>query len=321
MNAKTHASELIDAYVAEVAIRLPRRQRNDVAFELRALIDEELQAKAEAAGRPVDAETTLAFLRAFGRPADVAARYRPTLTVIDPAEGRSFVFASAIGLAVIWSLGLLSQWRDGTAHGLDALTMISRWWLGVALPSLWWPGMLVVGFAASAWWRRRWPQTSTWTPRTADRIVGGRAAVAAGLVGILCGLAILLEPTRVLDIVWGDQAAPAARTALTYTESFLDRQALILLTLLALNIPLLIAAMAIGRWTPRLRRFETAMTLLTCATMVWTIADGPIFLATASDRTAKTLMALIVASVLLYLAIRAYRRIKPNPAVRPRPSH
>jgi len=48
------ANDLIEAYVTDVARRLPRAQRNDVAFELRALLREELQARAEGAGRDAD---------------------------------------------------------------------------------------------------------------------------------------------------------------------------------------------------------------------------------------------------------------------------
>ena len=36
------ADALIDTYVNEVAQQLPRKQRSDVAFELRALLREEL---------------------------------------------------------------------------------------------------------------------------------------------------------------------------------------------------------------------------------------------------------------------------------------
>ena len=85
-----NANDVIESYVTDVAAQLPRKQRNDVAFELRALLDEELQAKAEAAGRGADAAMATELVRAFGRPADVAARYRPTLTIIDPADGHAF---------------------------------------------------------------------------------------------------------------------------------------------------------------------------------------------------------------------------------------
>ena len=84
-----NVNELIDAYVADVAVQLPRRQRNDVAFELRALLGEELQAKAEATGGAVDVSMATEMLRDFGHPDDVAARYRsrPEITIIDPLTG------------------------------------------------------------------------------------------------------------------------------------------------------------------------------------------------------------------------------------------
>ena len=47
-----NANDLIDSYVADVARLLGRKQRDDVAFELRALLVEELDAKARRrAGR------------------------------------------------------------------------------------------------------------------------------------------------------------------------------------------------------------------------------------------------------------------------------
>jgi hypothetical protein len=67
--------DLIDSYVREVAECLPRKQRADVASELRQLLAEELDAKAVAAGRPADAAMATELLRAFGRPAEAALRY------------------------------------------------------------------------------------------------------------------------------------------------------------------------------------------------------------------------------------------------------
>ncbi len=111
------ANDLIESYVADVAVRLPRKQRNDVAFELRALLQEELQAKADAAGQGVDVRMATEMLRAFGHPGDVAARYLPTLTIIDPADGRKFLHASVIGLALIWVLGFAMRLRQPIDSG------------------------------------------------------------------------------------------------------------------------------------------------------------------------------------------------------------
>ena len=93
-------------------------------------------------------------------------------------------------------------------------------------------GRRVVGYGAASWARRRRPLTSEWKPLAGDRIRGGRAAMVMGLAGILCGLFVLLDPRWVLDFFWDGRAAPAAYEALTYTDTFLRRQAPVLLALL-----------------------------------------------------------------------------------------
>lgn len=304
-----NANDLVESYVTDVAVQLPRKQRNDVAFELRALINEELQARAEAAGRDVDAAMATEFLQAFGRPEEVAARYRPTLTIIDPADGHKFLRATVIGLAVIWCLGLLMRLGQPIGSAGDALNLLGQWWTGTAIPSLWWPGVLVVWFGVAAWVRR----TSVWKPRTGDRIHGGRVAMVMGLVGILCGLFVLIDPRWVLDFFWGGRAAPAAYEALTYTDTFLRRQAPWLFALLVLNIPVFLVVIMMGRWSPFMRRIETGLGLLTCAAMAWTVLGGPVFMAPNSDRTAKFLIVLIIAFVLIDAAIKLHRSVRPAP--------
>jgi hypothetical protein len=308
-----NANDVIDAYVTDVALQLPRRQRNDVAFELRALLNEELQARAEAAGRGVDVAMATEFLGDFGRPAEVAARYRSTLTIIDPADGRSFLRASVIGMAVIWILGLLSSLRQPVDSGWDLLQVAGHWWTSAVIPSLWWPGMLVVGFGLGAWVRRRWPQHGAWKPRADDRIEGGRTALVLGLVGIVCGIYVLIEPRWLLDVVWNGRAAPAAYEALTYTGTFRQRQAPWLLALLLLNIPILATVVVQGRWSAGMRRLATGLGLATCAAMVWTIVEGPVLVSPSGDATARTLMGLIVAFSLLAYAVQAFRRVRPMP--------
>jgi hypothetical protein len=307
-----NANEVIASYVTDVAARLPRRQRNDVAFELRALLDEALQAKADDAGRPADATMAIALLREFGRPADVAARYRPTLTIIDPEDGRAFLRATVVGLAIIWCAGLLAVLQQPIGAGWDLLTPLARWW-AIVIQSLWWPGVLVVGYGLAAWSRRRFAQASEWTPRAVDGIQGGRASMVMGLLGILLGVYLLVKPHAVLDFFWGGHAAPVAYQALTYTDGFLRYQGPILLGLILLNVPLMIAVIVRGRRSAALQRLELVLGLLTCAAMLWVIVDGPILMSTEGDRMAKGCMALIVAFVLIGMGIKAYRNVRPAP--------
>jgi hypothetical protein len=173
--------------------------------------------------------------------------------------------------------------------------------------------MLVVGFGLAAWVRRRWPQSGAWKPRAGDRIEGGRTALVLGLIGIVCGIYVLIEPRWLLDVVWNGRAAPAAYEALTYTETFRQRQAPWLLALLLVNIPILATVVVQGRWSANVQRVATWLGLATCAAMIWTIVDGPILMSPSGDGTAKVLMGLIVAFTLLGYAIQAYRRVRPTP--------
>lgn len=307
------ARQVIETYVTDVALLLPRRQRNDVAYELRALLDEELQARADAAGRPPDAEMALALARGMGRPADVAARYRPAVTIIDPADGAAFRRAAWIGLVLIWSLGLLgSLWPPLPPSGV--LGALGQWWTKAVLPSLWWPGALLAGFAAAAWGRRRWPRTADWTPRPSDG-VGNRGLLVVAVVAILCGVSVLVAPAYFIDAALGGRAPPAVIEAFTYTDTFRQRQGIVLLVLILAYVPLMAVAIVSGRKLPLLRHAETALALLICAAMAWTIASGPIFLGDESDRTAKALMLPILAWSLFEIGRQWYRRVRPAPGV------
>lgn len=304
-----NANDVIESYVTDVAERLPRKQRNDVAFELRELLNEGLQGRAEEAGRAADEAMATEYLREFGRPADVAARYRPALTVIDPADGPAFVRAAVIGLGVIWGLGLWIHLRQPG----DFLTALGQWWVSTVIPSLWWPGVLVAGFGLSSWARRRWPHTAEWKPRAADRVPGTRAGLALGIVGILCGILALVDPRWVLDVLFGGRAAPAAYDALTYTETFRHRQAPWLLVLMALNVPLFITVLVSGRRSATMRRIETGLGLVTSAVLVWTVLDGPVFMAPAGDRAVKFFLVLIIVFTLISLGIKLRRSVRPAP--------
>jgi hypothetical protein len=307
-------NDVIESYITEVALQLPRKQRNDVAFELRALLKEELQAKADEIGCEPDLAMTLNLLKGFGNPNDVAARYQPTLTIIDPIDGTKFLRWTIIGLVIIWSLGLVLRLSQPINSGVDLLRVISQWWGGTVIPSMWWPGVLVIGFGLASWARQRQTTVPEWKPRDKDRIVGGRVAIAFGLIGMMCGSYLLIHPSLILDVIWNGKAATTAYTALTYTDTFLNRQAPFLFTLVVLNIPFFFAVMIKGRWTTLLKQLETGLSLLTCAVMIWTITDGAMMLSTASDSMAKAIMGLLVVLTLVTMGINFLRQVKPSPS-------
>lgn len=307
-----NANQIIEAYVADVAIRLPRARRNGVAFELRTLLHEELQDRADAAGREADAAMATEYLNAFGHPVDVAARYRPQLGIIDPADGPAFLRASVVGLLLIWTAGLLAEWPS-LASGEHTLSVIGRWWVGTVVGSLWWPGVLVTGYGLAHWIRSTRARAPAWAPRSADRIAGSRATLALGLVGIVCGLLVLVQPVRLLEIVLGGQVPDAARQALAYVDDVWRGPMAVLLGLVALNVPLLLWVMVAGQWSAALRRVETALALATCAVMAWTVFAGPVFASAAADKTFRFALVMLIALIAWQQGARLYHRVTPRP--------
>lgn len=309
-----NTQDVIDSYVGDVAALLPRKQRNDVAFELRHLLTEQLADRAEATGRPADAAMTIDMLREFGRPEQVAGRYRVPFDVVDPLDAESFVRASWIGMLVIWVAHLISAYGRPLAEGDSLLRALGEASMQGFMGSFWWPGVLVVCFGTSASLRRKKPLVADWSPRDPSRIGGGRAGLVLAIVGIGCGLWLLAQPTWILDFFWNGRAAPQAYGALTYAESFLSLQGPILFGLIALYIPLYFAVLMKGQWTPLLRHLETGLGVLGNGAMIWTIAAGPVLITEHGDRTARGSLLLIVVITSLILAYQAWNAIRPAPS-------
>ncbi|GAB1817773.1 hypothetical protein [Herbidospora sp. RD11066] len=269
-----NANELIDTYVADVAKRLPRGQRADVAAELRTILLDELGERTETADarRVVDA---------FGRPAEAAARYRPPLVVLDPADSRSFLLWSAIGLAVIWVLGALDVAANPTPN-----PAIADWWLGVAIPSLWWPGLLITMFALASYTRRRWPQTARWRPRQPEADEINRTGNVAALVFFVCGTVALVNPGHVFP--W-----------LTYHPEFLGLRATAVLALMISSLVLYAAVITAGRWTTVTRRIAIVLDLVFAVVLTWVVTTGRVF----TEIRADELMWPVLAGLLLVFAL------------------
>ncbi|GAA0424995.1 hypothetical protein Acor_36740 [Acrocarpospora corrugata] len=315
--------DLIQNYVDDVARLLPRGQRRDVAFELRALLTEELAAKAAESGRPADEAMARELVLAFGRPAEAAARYHPGLNVIDPADSRRFLRLTLIGLAVIWLLGLVDILRRPLAT--DPLTVLGTWWtsygLGAlwwpgappatsyGLGALWWPGALVAGFAAAAWFRRSRPERAAWEPRRRrDRDHVNRFGYLAVIAAAICGLLLLFNPGAILDFFWNGRAAASAYRALALDEDFTSSRAPWLVALLSLQLALYAVLIVRGRWQPLTRRIDIGLTFAGCAFLTWLLGGG-IFAAEPADQTAKAFIVLIVIAYLIDAGVKLRREL------------
>ncbi len=99
-------NKLIDAYVASVGENLPEKQRADIEAEISSLLQDSLEARAEAENRAPDEEMVIAVLREYGEPEKVAASYREPRYLIGPRLFPAFLTVLKIVLAVLGAVAL-----------------------------------------------------------------------------------------------------------------------------------------------------------------------------------------------------------------------
>jgi hypothetical protein len=305
------ADGVIDSYVHDVARRLPRDRRNDVAYELRALLADDLRSRAEAEGRAADEAMAVAVLREFGRPAETAARYHRPFTIVEPSDTWSFVVAAVAGGAVA---GLLTAPGPGTA-GVPGATAEAAQRSTVA--TLAWLGLLVLAFTAKNLVLRRRPDAFAWRPRPLrDRDAANRAGNAAIAAGLAAFLVLYLAPGPVVEALTGGRVAAAD---LHYTDSFAGPLRMPwLVVLLAVLIALQLYVLARGRWQPAVRWARILVTISAAVQLGWHARYGSVFENPDADRPALWVAATAAAVLLVLCGVAVYReytRVDPAPAV------
>jgi hypothetical protein len=290
-----HADEVIEMYIDDTVRLLPRRQRGDVAAELRALLNEELNARARESGRPPDEALALSLVRGFGLPNEVAARYQPAWTIIDPADSRSFMRAAIIGAGALLLLSALRRQlppMPGTAGDLVTLLILA------------WLGLLVVAFGVKSCIRRRWPSTALWKPR--DRDLTNRVGTAI-LVPIAMPFVILYgAPTWVFDRISGGRfdTSWAAYTA--------DFQRLRLPWFIGCVVGLLALRSFVairGRWRRLTRRINIGLNMALAGLILSFAVDGNIFQSGAVDQIARGVLALVAVIYVPSVGVQVYGEI------------
>lgn len=278
-------TEVIDSYVSAVGRRLPLRRRDDVAYELRGLLADELAERARAAGREPDEAMAVQMLRAYGTPAETAVRYHRPFVLVPAGDTRIFLIAALAGGAVI------------SVAGLSALWLMA------------WIGTVVLFFAGRSLIQRRRPSAFTWRPRRMpDPDHASRPAGAAAIAGVAAlGLAYL----------WPSTLDPS----LVYSDSFRDvwRMPWLPVLLAALIVVHLIVVIR-GRWTDGLRWARTMVTISAAVQIGWHVSYGDVFARPSVDARMLPWLA-VVSGALMLLAIAQlvlmWARVRPAPAVAP----
>jgi hypothetical protein len=290
-----HASEVIETYIDDTVRLLPRRQRDDVAAELRSLLNEELHARAQESGRPPDASLALSLVRAYGHPNEVAARYQPPWAIIDPADSTSFMRAALIGAGALVLLGAMSKRLPSLPVNADNLA-------GIGI--LAWLGLLVVGFGAKSWVRRRRPSAVLWQPRDRDRAhrVGTAVVVpVATFFVVLYG-----APTWVLDQVSGGRLDTSWAA---YTADF-QRWRLPCFLGLMVGLLALLSFVAIqGRWRRLTRRINIGLNLALACLVLSFAVDGNLFESSQVDQVARIVLALVGVIYVASVGVQLYGEV------------
>jgi hypothetical protein len=276
-----HATEVIETYIDDTVRYLPRRQRDDVASELRTLLNEELQARALESGRSPDEGLALSLVRGFGRPNEVAARYQPVWTIIDPADSGTFARAAIIGVGSLLMLGALTRMLPSPSGIADDL---------VEIGILAWLGVLVVAFGAKNWIRRRWPTTAAWKPRDRDRV--NRVGTAV-LVPIATFFVVLYgAPTWVLDRISGGRFETAWSA---YSADFQRLRLPVFIGLMVGLLALLSFVAIQGRWQWLTRRINIGLNIALAGLILSFAVMGNIFQSSVVDQIARDVLALVAA--------------------------
>jgi hypothetical protein len=310
------AQQLIESYVDDVALRLPRELRNDVGLELRALLGDELKAAAQAVGRPPDREVAIEVLRKFGRPAEVAARYRRPrgFDLIEPEYAPLFVKLATICVAVQWALTLPAVFRSSL--GFD------EWWVSWGLGALGWPGVLVAYFGAAAWIKRRWPadpqtqqrpwthwlfwlpMAEDWRPGGTDLVLWASAAFSVPLAVAITLLAI--DPAWLLDRVLptGIDASWAS-----YDDDFRTWLRWPLIALMAARTLLYAVAAFDVRWRAPTETVRGCVWITFVGLLYWSILGWDIFASPLTDLAFKAWLSFFLLINTIQIVIWIRRRL------------
>ncbi len=324
------AQALIDNYINDVGARLPRKLRNDVGFELRSLLTEQLQAAAQEAGRPPDHDMAIEVVRGFGRPEEVAARYRPRgFNLIEPEHAPVFVQVAAGCVALQWAITLPRVFLSSMTFG--------EWWLSWGYSALAWVGWLVVWFGAAAWIRRRspvdpdslsrpWTHWIFWLPlprdwQPVDPEANFRRAATRALPLSAALTIFFIAPAGLLahflpagtDTSWAQ-----------YGEAFRHWLLPPLIALMIVRLALFTAAVVKPRWWAPTAGIRFGLWLCFVGLLYWSVFRWDIFAAGGVDAVFKAwlLIFLLINTIQIVAWIyRALARVRMPKTLRARHGH
>ncbi len=199
--------ELLDRYLEAVRKHLPLKRQDDLLAELRANLEEQLEDKESALGRPMTGEEAEAWVKQLGSPMQMAARYQPQQYLIGPALFpiyRLVIRTASLWFIVIYVVVSVIQAAGNEHPGSVSLRAAGRLpWQLLGFAAFITLSFAVAEFVAVRISKKLPPGLPEWSPRSLpplDRRPSGpkprtRAQAIAGLAFSIVGLAFwLLAP-------------------------------------------------------------------------------------------------------------------------------
>ena len=319
MKVVTDPTEWVDRYVSAVGRLMPAAQRADVEREIRSLIADAVDAATPSGDTP-DEEVIFSVLRNFGKPEEIAARYRAPAYLVGPALYPTFRTVVGIVLGVLAGVSLFGA-AVGVGLGSVAWNPVDL--LANLVGSLIQVFGTVVGvFALIEFFQRRGSlaledtagKGSAWDVRSLPPVQDDDRAnvgeLASGIVGAV--IAIFLF-----------NALPSGLTGMVLNEEGWQffplfapefwRYVPWLTALWLLEIALNSYVIARGRWSTPTRWLEAGLSALGVAAMLVILTGGPIAAYPALDTPFKIVVAIIFAVESVQLARQLYRLVVRKP--------
>ncbi len=146
---------LVERYLAAVSDLLPANHRKDTVTEIRSLIQDALDDRSKAEGRPVDDDMTAEVLKQFGPPEKIVAPYLPEKYLIGPRLFPIFLLVLQIALPILAALSLVGFWAGynyaGVINEVQLFTDIAKSLGGAFTTVLSAFGNIVLIFAILQW--------------------------------------------------------------------------------------------------------------------------------------------------------------------------
>ncbi len=281
---------LIDRYVHQVGKRLPKKQRSDVEKELRSLLSDMVEDRAQTKVDKADEEIIVEVLREFGSPTQVADSYQPRKKyLIGPELYPLFKLVVTIVISVLSALalvGIIVSTSGSETFFQDFLAQFASGFFDFVGGLISVFANIVIVFAVLERVLPAFPnddfaleEEGEWDPRSLEKIddsthVSRFEAIAGVVFGILFLIFLNLFPDKVG--VWmfdGDQT----QTYPLLSANFYDNLLIWVNVSLVANISVDMFKLWYGKRTRLIGWMEVGTTLLSAAVIYMFITNGPVF--------------------------------------------